>query len=65
MKEFSWHDEIEVSWGGGVYDVEDAGFVGVNVRAWVVGHTDVHLIWDGTVKYLSLSAMKDDHGPAK
>ena len=45
--------------------MEDAGFVGVNVRAWVVGHTDVHLIWDGTVKYLSLSAMKDDHGPAK
>ena len=65
MKEFSWHDEIEVSWRGSVYDVKDARFVGVNVGAWVIGHTDVHLIWDGAVEYLGLSAVKNDHCPAK
>ena len=65
MKEFSGHNEVEVSWRGSIDDVKNARFVRVNVGAWVIGHTDVDLIWDGAVKYLGLRAMKNYHCLAK
>ena len=66
MKEVSRDNEVEASWGRSIDDMKDAGFIGVDMGAWVIGDADIHLVWDGAVENLGLTtSVKDDHGSAE
>ena len=66
MKELLGGNEVKVSWGRSIDDMKDAGFIGVDMGAWVIGDADIHLVRDGAVKNLGLTTIvKDDHGLAE
>ena len=66
MKEFPGDNEVKMSWGRSIDDMKDAGFIGVDMGAWVIGDADVHLVRDGAVENLGLTTfVKDDHGSAE
>ena len=66
MEELPGNDEVKMSQRGGVDNVKNSVFIGVDVGAWVISGADVHLVEDSTVEDLGLATgVKDDHCSAE